>query len=105
MSPGVNAAGLMPREMVGKAAASALSVAPRGLARHRSLRACGDGTFLPGRTGAAMGTLVEPAGDEPGSRTGRTRPGNEPRAGGGSGGKAEKLDGSWLGGGLYYPTG
>ena len=105
MSPGVNGSSLMPREMAGKRPASALNVAARGLARHRSLRARGDGTFGSGRTAAAMGMLVEPAGDEPRSRTGRTRSANEPRVGGGSGGKAEKLDGLWLGGGLYYLSG
>jgi hypothetical protein len=83
MSPGVNGSSLTPREMAGKAAASVLNVAARRLVRAQVARSWGprfrgDGTVGPGRTAAAVGTLVEPAGRAR-SRTGRTRPGHETR--------------------------
>jgi hypothetical protein len=41
MSPGVNGSSLMPREMAGKAAASALNVAARRLVKAQVARGCG----------------------------------------------------------------
>jgi hypothetical protein len=73
MSPGVNGSSLTPRERAGKAAAFVLNVEARRLVRAQVARGWGrrarvaaarpgDGTFGPGRTAAAVGTLVEPAG-------------------------------------------
>jgi hypothetical protein len=104
MSPGVNGSSLMPREMVGKAAASALNVAARRLgspgaeaeepaARRRRGPATGRsvlGGQLPrwGRWWNLRGTS---------QGAGRTRPGTKPGAADRAE-RAERPDGLWLDG-------
>jgi hypothetical protein len=90
MSPGVNGSSLMPKEMAGKAVAYALNVATRRLLKAQSPGAEAEDLAATGRS--VRGGQLPRWGrwwnlrDESGSRTGRTRPGNETR-GGGSGGK------------------
>ena len=91
MSPGVNGSSLMPREMAGKAAASALNVAARRLVRHsrpelgpHELAATGRSVLGDScRGGDAGGTCGTSQGAGPGGRDRARNPG------GGSGGKAE----------------